>query len=40
MTDLPGLRAALAKARGLGYALDDQVVFVGNIQIDRKLAEL
>lgn len=37
VTDLPGLRAALARARELGYALNDQEVFVGDISIAAAL---
>ena len=37
VTDLPGLRAALAKARELGYALNDQEVYVGDISIAAAL---
>jgi DNA-binding IclR family transcriptional regulator len=37
ITDLPGLRAALAEARRLGYALNDQEAFVGDISIAAAL---
>jgi len=37
VTDLPGLRAALANARELGYALNDQEAFVGDISIAAPL---
>jgi DNA-binding IclR family transcriptional regulator len=37
VTDLPGLRVALAKARELGYALNDQEAFVGDISIAAAL---
>lgn len=37
VTDLPGLHAALAKARELGYALNDQEAFVGDISIATAL---
>ncbi|VTU26466.1 IclR family transcriptional regulator [Variovorax sp. RA8] len=37
VTDLPGLRAALARARELGYALNDQEAFVGDISIAAAL---
>ena len=37
VTDLPGLRLALAQARRLGYALNDQEAFVGDISIAAPL---
>ncbi|NDZ16334.1 IclR family transcriptional regulator [Variovorax sp. WS11] len=37
VTDLQGLRAALARARELGYALNDQEIFVGDISIATAL---
>lgn len=37
VTDLQGLRAALARARELGYALNDQETFVGDISIAAAL---
>ncbi|CAN7393617.1 helix-turn-helix domain-containing protein [Variovorax sp. LjRoot290] len=37
VTDLPGLRAVLAKVRELGYALNDQEAFVGDISIAAPL---
>ncbi|MBT2325604.1 IclR family transcriptional regulator [Variovorax paradoxus] len=37
VTDLPGLRAALARARELGYALNDQEAFVGDISVAAAL---
>jgi IclR family pca regulon transcriptional regulator len=37
VTDLLGLRAALAKVRELGYALNDQEAFVGDISIAAPL---
>ena len=39
ITDLPGLRAALAEARRLGYALNDQEAFVGDISIAAALMD-
>ena len=39
VTDLPGLRAALAKARELGYALNDQEAFVGDISVAAALVD-
>ena len=38
VTDLQGLRAALARARELGYALNDQEAFVGDISIAAALS--
>jgi DNA-binding IclR family transcriptional regulator len=37
VTDLQGLRAALGRARELGYALNDQETFVGDISIAAAL---
>ena len=39
VTDLPGLRKALQAARELGYALNDQEAFVGDISVAAPLLD-
>jgi len=39
VTDLPGLRRALADARKLGYALNDQEAFVGDVSVAAALVD-
>jgi len=39
VTDLPGLRRVLAEARRLGYALNDQEAFLGDISVAAALAD-
>ena len=39
VTDLPGLRRALAEARRLGYALNDQEAFVGDVSVASALVD-
>lgn len=39
VTDLPGLRVALQQARELGYALNDQEAFIGDISVAAPLLD-
>jgi len=39
VTDLPGLKRALAEARKLGYALNDQEAFVGDVSVAAALTD-
>lgn len=39
VTDLPGLRRALSEVRRLGYALNDQEAFVGDISVAAPLCD-
>jgi DNA-binding IclR family transcriptional regulator len=39
VTDLPGLRRVLAEARRLGYALNDQEAFIGDISVAAPLVD-
>jgi DNA-binding IclR family transcriptional regulator len=39
VTDLPGLKRALAEARKVGYALNDQEAFVGDVSVAAALAD-
>jgi len=39
VTDLPGLRRMLAEVRRIGYALNDQEAFIGDISVAAPLAD-
>ena len=39
MTDLAGIRRALAEVRRLGYALNDQEAFIGDISVAVALVD-
>lgn len=39
VTDLPGLRRTLAEARKLGYALNDQEAFIGDVSVATPLVD-
>lgn len=39
VTDLPGLRRTLATARRLGYALNDQEAFIGDVSVSAPLVD-
>lgn len=39
VTDLPGLRRVLAEVRRVGYALNDQEAFIGDISVAAPLAD-